>query len=464
MDTRERLRAIPRVDAVLAQPSITALMEEYGRERVLSAVRGVLDEIRRSVLAGEETEIPDEAGAADAVGRKLEALAGPFHYRVVNATGIILNTSLGRAPLAPSVVRHICEGLSGYCRLAAHPVTGKRFDRDILTGRLLAEVFGVEAATFVNNNAAATYLVLTALVKGKEVIISRGQLVEIGGKFRIPDVLEASGAKLVEVGTTNRTHLKDYRNAITENTGAIMRVHTSNYRIKGFSSMPPIEEMAELAREFGVLCIDDIGSGQAVPFSPKGLPEDYPISRSVAAGADVVCFSGDKLFGGVQAGIILGKRATIEKIRVHPLARAFRVDKATCLGLEATARLYLNPERAWKEVPVLRMLTIPEDELKARAERLHSMLDARFSPRVAPDRTYTGGGSLPDIELPTWTVRLRCPECGAEGLARALRMGSPPVYCRVENEEVVLDVRTLLEGDEERLAEALSRLDPATLA
>ncbi|GAB4163052.1 MAG: L-seryl-tRNA(Sec) selenium transferase [Planctomycetota bacterium] len=452
------VRDLPRIDAILEHPDITALSSEMSREHLLRIARAEVDSEREAILAGKRTSCPTVDEFAARVACVVREKLAPKHYPTINMTGIILNTSLGRAPLAPSVARHIYEGISGYCRLAAHPRTGKRYDRDILVGKMIAEIFGAEAATFVNNNAAATYLVLTALTAGKEVIVSRGQLVEIGGKFRSPAVMAASGAKLVEVGTTNRTHLKDYKAAITENTGAILRVHTSNFRIKGFASTPTIAELAELAHEHGLLCIDDVGSGQPMPFAPLSLPDDYDIHSSVAAGADIICFSGDKLLGGVQSGIILGKKEHIERMRSHPLVRALRCDKMTVLGLDATMRLYYNPEKAMREIPVLRHLGIPSSELKKTAMRLSRRIGPEYSKRVVEDRTYVGGGSLPDIDLRTWTIRLQRNDMGAEELASRLRLGTPAVFPRVEENEVILDLRTLLPGQEKGLLSALKNV------
>ncbi|MDZ7816164.1 MAG: L-seryl-tRNA(Sec) selenium transferase [Planctomycetota bacterium] len=394
MEKQELLRSLPQADKVLASPELKKFFDKLDRSVVLSSARCVLEQMRQGILSGQTTSKSTLEDVVSATVTLLEDKLAPKHYNVINATGIILNTSLGRAPFAPEVSKHIYEGIKGYVRLAAHPETGKRFDRDILVGRMLAEIFGTESATFVNNNAAATYLVLSALTAGTEVIVSRGQLVEIGGKFRIPDVMAASGAKLVEVGATNRTHLRDYENAITENTGAILRVHTSNYRIKGFTSMPGIEELAPLAHSHDILCIDDIGSGQAIDFVPHGLPNDYPVFQSVEANADIVCFSGDKLLGSVQSGIILGADEPIQKIRKHPLARAFRVDKMTVLGLEATMRLYYQRDKVTQKVPALRMLFTPLEQLKDLAHEVADKISHSFSAKAAQDETFVGGGSL----------------------------------------------------------------------
>ncbi|MFA4986126.1 MAG: L-seryl-tRNA(Sec) selenium transferase [Candidatus Brocadiia bacterium] len=455
MEQNELLRSIPQANTVLEHPDILAFGRDLSHDILLRDVRAALDDIRKSILSGQRTTEATVAEVASVASGRLSARLRPFHYRVINATGIILNTSLGRAPLPSSVAKHISDGIAGYMRLAAHPKTGRRYDRDILVGQLFAEITGGEAATFCNNNAAATYLVLSALAAGKEVIVSRGQLVEIGGQFRIPDVLAASGAKLVEVGTTNRTHLKDYRKAITERTGVILRVHTSNYRITGFASTPSIGELSQLAHENNLLCIDDIGSGQLVDFGQLGIPNDYPLSESIGAGADIVCFSGDKLMGGVQAGIIIGKAALIEKIRSHPLARAFRCGKMTVLGLEGMARLYMNPQRARKEIPALAMLATPLAELKKTAGRIAKHLRASYEVKESEDETYVGGGSLPDVNLRTYTLQIARKGMSAEELAEALRAADPPVFARVAEDHVILDLRTLLAGEEKLLIKAL---------
>ena len=445
-------RLIPSVDALLNHPDGNKLIEAYGRPLALEAVRAELEAVRAEIQA---------AGAAPAVEEKdliPEALLGrvraglgrrlaPSLGRAVNATGIVIHTGLGRAVLAPEA-RAALESVSrGYCRLAVDSETGQRGHRDVHYASLLRELTGAEAGFAVNNNAAATVLLLNTLAKGKEVILSRGQLVEIGGSFRMPDVMETSGAILREVGTTNKTHLSDYEAAISERTGVLLRVHHSNYRIMGFAEEPGIEELVELGRKHGLPVVDDIGSGALVDLKDYGLETEPLVQRSVGAGADAVCFSGDKLIGGPQSGIIVGKADVVGRIKKNPLARAFRIGKLTAAALEATLKLFLDPDRLRERHPVYRMLGLDAKEIERRAqaaaEALAPALAGRARLSVVEDRSQVGSGSVPVETLPTFVLKIEPAAVPAEALSLRLRRGLPPVFGRVHKEALLLDYRTI---------------------
>jgi L-seryl-tRNA(Ser) seleniumtransferase len=383
---------------------------------------------------------------------------GPHYRKVVNATGIILHTALGRAVLASKAIRQIEQELSGYSLVQADIETGKRSRRDARIEWLLRQLTGAEAATVVNNNAAATSLVLNTVAKGKEVIVSRGQLVEIGGSFRLPEVMEASGAKLVEVGTTNKTHPRDYENAITENTAAIMRVHPSNYKISGFTSEVPLEKLVEIAHAHGLVMIDDVGAGPLVDFSRFGFEPEPTLPESVRMGADLITASADKLIGGCQGGIILGRADLIQAVRKGPFARIVRVGKFTLAALEATLTLFLDESTALANVPTLRMLRRSLGELAEQAERIAravSQKTAAAEVTVIDGFSQMGSGSLPTQNLPTRLVAIRSETSGPHELAARLRRHSPPIFARIHKEQVLLDPRTLLESEEEIVTQAL---------
>jgi L-seryl-tRNA(Ser) seleniumtransferase len=352
-------------------------------------------------------------------------------------------------------------GLKGYVNLAVDRDSGERVERDELIEPLLTELTGAEAATVVNNNAGATLLVLAALAARREVVVSRGQLIEIGGSFRLPDVMAQSRARLVEVGTTNRTHLKDYRNAITEKTAALMRVHPSNYRVVGFTSEVPLAEMAELAHGKGLLMIDDLGAGALLDLRQFGLPHETTVSESIAAGADVVLFSADKLIGANQSGIIVGRKEAIVKIRKHPLMRALRVDKTCIMVLERTLHLFRDPELLRREHPTYRMMTTPPDVLQTRAGALAQAIQKQ-APRAKADihasQAYLGSGSLPEEAIPSFVVSVSLPGRKAADLARALRLDRACVFGRIEHERVLLDVRTITDEQVPMIAGALGRI------
>lgn len=456
--TEDPRRRLASVSALLERADVQELIAAHSRPVVVDAVRAVLEAERERLKPGDVGPSADDLAA-----EVRETLRREEHERlhpVVNATGIILHTGLGRAVLPQRAVDALA-GLNCCCNLQIDLDTGLRGKRNFMTERLLCRLTGAEAAMVVNNNAAATLLILTALCRGKEVVVSRGQLIEIGGSYRLPDCVHQSGATLVEVGTTNKTHLRDYESALTENTGALLRVNPSNYRIVGFTNDVPVEELVSLKSRQPVLVIDDLGCGALVDLAAYGLPHEPTVQESVAAGADLVCFSGDKLIGGPQAGIIVGKRDLVQQIKKHPLTRMLRVDKMTDLALEQTLRLFLEPETLLKENPTLRMLTTPVEEIKRRAEWLKRRLDktdGTLSFRVVGTDSATGGGALPGVPIPSYALGVRSAVCSAQALARRLRQHEPPIVTRVHEDEVLLDLRTVLEGEERILLDALSRL------
>lgn len=454
----DRLRRIPRVDALLAHPGAQPLIAESGRELFASCLDEVLDALRARLRAGAE-EPADPPAILAAVRELLAARRAPKLCRVLNATGVILHTGLGRAVLAPAALEAIAREQRGYSLLEVDRETGERSIRETPLVELLRRITGAEAATVVNNNAGATLLSLAALARDREVITSRGQLVEIGGSFRIPDVMKQSGAVLVEVGTTNKTYLSDYEAAVTDRTALLLRVHTSNYRIVGFTHFPALEELVALARRRGLLVMDDLGSGAFVDLAPFGVTDEPTVQSSVRAGADVITFSGDKLLGGPQAGLIVGRAEAVSRIRRHPLFRALRVDKLTLTALEATLKLYLDRERLFRELPTLRMIALSREECDRRARALAARLGdvPGLQVEIQDDASEFGGGSVPTRQLPTRVVALRAAGLSLEALAERLRRGTPCVFARIARDRLLLDVRTLQDGEEEELAAAVRR-------
>jgi L-seryl-tRNA(Ser) seleniumtransferase len=463
---QELLRHLPQVEKLLSLPRIRAAAGESPRSLVTGAVRSLLAGLREEVIEERLSE-PELLArlSEEEIGRRFEEelarLRRSAYERVINATGIILHTGLGRAVLSRAALEALYRNLAGYSLVEIDPETGERNHREGHLTALLRDLTGAEAATVVNNNAAATLLILAALARGKEVIISRGQLVEIGGSFRIPDILEESGARLVEVGTTNRTYAADYRRAITPQTGLLLQVHTSNYAIKGFAHHTPLEEIVEVGRENGIPVASDLGSGCFVDLSRHGFEPEPLVAEVVKAGADLVSFSGDKLLGGPQAGIIVGARDRVEELRAHPLFRALRVDKATLVGLEATLRAYRDPGRIAEAIPALGLILEPVEAVRARAEAALAGVRKR-APRIRAEvvssRAQAGSGALPAQEIPSWAVAIAHPDLGADELARRLRLAAPRVFARIQADRVLLDFRTVLAGEEDDLAAALAAL------
>jgi L-seryl-tRNA(Ser) seleniumtransferase len=451
-------RQLPAVNDVLALPVIQNLTRDHAHDLVVAAIRQEIAELRRRLSKGEL--IDGQSGAetvaarvADRLGREMR----PKLRAVINATGIVLHTNLGRAPMAEEAARAAYEAAHGYLNLELDLPSGKRSSRQNAIREWVCRLTGAESATAVNNNAAATVLLLRALCQGREVVVSRGQLIEIGGSFRIPEIMAASGAVLREVGTTNITRLSDYERAVGPATAALMQVHSSNYRISGFTKSVPLRELAALAKKQNLLLIDDVGSGALLDFGRFGFTGEPVARESIAAGADVVLFSGDKLLGGPQAGIIAGRKDLIGKIEKDPLMRALRLDKMTLAALEATLRLYLNEGRALREVPGLRMLGTPPEELRQRAEALAAQLSAAegVTARAVEDRAYVGGGSLPDQAMPTWVVEVEARGLSDAELARRLRTEEPAVVGRLRAGKVLLDVRTVFTQQEAALVAAV---------
>jgi L-seryl-tRNA(Ser) seleniumtransferase len=461
---REALaRSIPSVDRCLALDGVRSLLEHHPRSVVVRAIRETLAELRERLFgrgaAPGSASRPGEAELVDAFRRRVGDLARPSFRRVVNATGIILHTGLGRAVMPESVRREVLPSVGGYALVEVDPESGERTVRTHALRDLLRELTGAESATVVNNNAAATMIILNTLAEGREVIISRGQLVEIGGSYRLPDVMAKSGVVLVGIGTTNRTHLRDYVAAIGENTGALFRAHTSNYKVVGFTASVPIEDLVRIGREHEIPVVDDLGSGALVDLTRYGFPEEPVVRKSVEAGADLVCFSGDKLIGGPQAGFIVGKREWIDRIEKNPLARAFRLDKLALAGIEATLRLFLDEERLVREHPTMRMLSLPIETIEERARALAATIREaapRLMVEIREETSQLGSGSLPTEEIPTRVVALRSASVSPDRLARELRVRDVPIFTRVKNDEVLLDPRTLQQGEDAEVAAALA--------
>src|SRR5262245_3302484 len=453
-------RNLPAVNEVLETSAVQALASSVAHDAIVAAVRAELAELREHLSRGGASNGPiDRDALADRVMSRLRRELRPKLRTVINATGIVLHTNLGRSPVAEEAAKAAYEAAHGYLNLELDLDSGKRSSRQVAVREWLCRLTGAESATAVNNNAAATVIVLRTLAAGKEVVISRGQLIEIGGSFRIPDIMSVSGAVLREVGTTNITRLADYERAVGPNTGALLQVHSSNYRISGFTESAPLADLVTLGKRHALPVIDDIGSGALVDFARFGFHGEPVARQSIEAGADLVLFSGDKLVGGPQAGIIAGGKDWVRKIEKDPLMRAFRLDKMTLAALEATLRIYLNEERALREIPVLRLLGMPLDELRRRAEGLAERLAtiAGVAEAVArEDVAYVGGGSLPDQAMKSWVVEVRAREIGEEQLAVRLRTGTPAVMARVRDGKLLLDVRTVFPEQEGELVEAVA--------
>jgi L-seryl-tRNA(Ser) seleniumtransferase len=459
------LRRIPSLDALLREPAAEALSREYGRQALVAAARAVADEFRSEILkAGPEEPPPDVSPAAlldrvkDRLCRKFRPSLGP----AINATGIIMHSGLGRAVLSEDAAEALLAVAHGYSTLALDLDSGLRTSRDRHVEGLLRELTGAEAATVVNNNAAATVIILNTLARGKEVVVSRGQLVEIGGSFRMPDVMKTSGAILREVGTTNKTHLRDYEEAVGESTGAILRVHHSNYRIVGFAEEPGIEALVALGREKGVPVIDDLGSGALVDLREFGLETEPLVRASIAAGADVACFSGDKLLGGPQAGIIAGRAEWVRRIKKNPLARAFRCGKLNLTALEATLKLFLAPEKLRERHPIYRMLGLSVESIGRRARKIASSLRKSLpeSVRVSVEdgESQVGSGAVPVETLPSKVLAVSSQALPAEEVAVKLRRLHPPVFARISREAVLFDFRTIQPEEDAALERALKEI------
>lgn len=432
------LRDLPSVDRALADPRLAALP----RELALTSVRVALDRAREEIRAGREPGDPIEAALVEATSARRPSLR-----RVINATGVVIHTNLGRAPLPASAIERVVEVGTGYSNLELDLATGQRGSRQTHLEAILTRITGAEASLVVNNCAAAVMLALAALAEGREVLVSRGELIEIGDGFRIPDVLTRSGARLVEVGTTNRTRAADYAVALSPDTALVLRVHQSNFRVVGFTELPTLTDLAEVAHGASLPLVDDLGSGVISP-----LADEPTVASSLAAGADLVCFSGDKLLGGPQAGLVVGRADLVERLRRHPLQRALRADKLTLAALEGTLALYLDPARARAEIPVLRMLDEPVAEVRDRAASLADTVGGELEETIA----RVGGGALPLAEIPSFA-------CAVEHeLAQPLRTGDPAVVGVVRDGRLLLDARTIAANEVDEVVRAVVAARAAT--
>jgi L-seryl-tRNA(Ser) seleniumtransferase len=455
-------RNLPSVNQLLESPQLKKLVGTINHNVVVNGVRTFLDDIREQISnTTDEVVIPTATDLAEKISHWLTSEEHPYLRPVVNATGVILHTGLGRAPLAKSAIHAVREISSGYASMEVDLKSGERGQRSKAVERLLRELTGAEAALVVNNNAAATMVTLAALAGGKEVIVSRGELIEIGGSYRLPEVMEFSGAKLREIGTTNKTRLSDYESAIGENTGAILKVHPSNFAVVGFAESVNLKPLASLASHNYLPLIDDIGSGALIDLGKFGL-RDEPIARQrIEEGADVVLFSGDKLLGGPQCGIIVGKKKLVKRILNHPLTRALRVDKMTLAALAETLRLYRNPEAAEQEIPVLRMLSMPIENLKLRAEKICQMISSLSvleCCETVQDHSMLGGGSVPTQSIATWCVAIKSANESVDRFAERLRVGNPPVMGRICKERLLLDLRTISPDQDQQVVGAFEAL------
>jgi L-seryl-tRNA(Ser) seleniumtransferase len=451
---REELRKLPSVDRLLQEAAVQALVEEYGHDLTVEAIRQALDLARQAILASQDGPSTDKL--LEMTRANLEARSRPTLRPVINATGVIIHTNLGRSPLSAEARAAMELAARGYTNLEYDLEAGRRGSRYVHAEELLRQLTGAEAALVVNNNAAAVLLMLTALARDKEVIVSRGHLVEIGGGFRLPEVMRQSGAHLVEVGTTNRTYIQDYEEAITEETALLMRVHRSNFRLTGFVHEPTLGQLVELGQKKGLPVVDDLGSGALLDTLVYGLAHEPMLQESVTQGVALVSASGDKLLGGGQAGIIVGRGDTIARLKRHPLTRALRVDKTTLAGLQATLLHYLKGE-AEEKVPIWRMIAAPIEVIEGRAMAwAEKLAELGIAARVVDGRSTVGGGSLPGETLPTKLVAIRVDS--PDGLARRLRAGDPPVIGRIEDDFFLLDPRTVLADEDEVLIEAIKSI------
>ncbi|MHB8918098.1 MAG: L-seryl-tRNA(Sec) selenium transferase [Desulfocucumaceae bacterium] len=464
MDINALLRQIPKVDELLKVPGIENLTAVYPREVVVEAIRKTLDQIRQRIIDGRAAADTQSLNSPEEIEKMVvsavERMARPNLRRVINATGVVLHTNLGRAVLSPAAFEAVYMAASGYTNLELNLESGKRGSRYAPVEGVLSSLTGAQSSLVVNNNAAAVLLALGTLARGREVIVSRGQLVEIGGSFRIPEVMEQSGAVLREVGATNKTYPEDYRRAINERTALLLHVHTSNYRIVGFTRETTVEELVALGKETGIPVMSDLGSGSLLNMDRLGLPPEPTVQQTVAAGADVVTFSGDKLLGGPQAGIIVGNKDLLDRMKKNPLTRALRIDKMTVAALEATLREYLDPGAVAQNIPALRMISASPEHLQARAGDLSLLLKDAAGERaeisVEKEQSAVGGGAMPTADLPAWLVSVKPANIAVEDLAGRLREGSPAVMGRIRDHRLLLDVRTLLKDEDIILAGAVA--------
>ncbi len=457
---QDLLRKIPAVDRILREPALGDLSDLLPADLLAQEVQTAVSHVRQRLLAGEaiaaESLSPQTlaASAVDSCRRLLQSSL----RKVINATGTLLHTNLGRAPLPRKALQAIDNVAAGYSNLEFDLVSGERGQRYSHVEKLLVQLSGAEAALVVNNNSGAVLLALTALGQGREAVVSRGELVEIGGAFRIPDVMEAGGVALKEVGTSNRTHLRDYEGAISENTALLLKVHTSNYRIVGFTKEVTGRELAPLAKAHNLVLMEDLGSGLLLDLSVYGLEREPTVPEVVSSGVDVVTFSGDKLLGGPQAGIIVGRKEFVDRMRRHPLARALRIDKLTLAALEATLQLYLNPQQALEDIPVLRMFAADPEEQKRRCQHVCNRLVSEGLPAeisLCEDISRVGGGAMPLTELPDYAIALKPLKGSVVDLSQRLRSYSPALVGRIQNEQLLVNLRAVFADEDEQVIQIL---------
>lgn len=460
MEKNKYYRMIPKVDSLMEEEKIKSLCNELNRDLVLESVRTVTEDLREFInKSNDEEEIIKRINNVTTfIIEDVNSFATFRVKRVINGTGTILHTNLGRAVISEETADRIRNLVTGYSNLEYDLIKGERGSRYSHFEKIVCKITGAEAAMAVNNNAAAVLLILSALAKERQVVVSRGELVEIGGSFRVPDVMAQSGGKLIEVGTTNKTHLYDYENAINEETAALLKVHTSNYRIVGFTESVSVQELAELAHKHNIPVIEDIGSGVLVDLSKYGLDHEPTVQESIKAGADIVCFSGDKLLGGPQAGIIVGRKSLINKIKKHPLTRALRIDKFTAIALESIFHDYIDEEKAVNDIPVLKLINRSLNEVKECAENLKEKLDAVTKKsceiKVEACESQIGGGSLPLERIQSYSVSIKPITITTANLEKQLRLIDTPIVGRVVNDNYIIDLRTILKGEEEIITKA----------
>ncbi len=463
---KEALRKIPSVEEVLSRQEMVNLLKSHPRAVVVEAVRRGLGQLREEILREREAFATNEKSFTfeallPRFMTEIDLLVQPKLRRTINATGIVIHTNLGRAPLHPLALKQIVEVAKAYSNLEYDLVRGERGDRYAHVEEMLCRLSGAESALVVNNNAGAVLLCLNTLAEGKEVIISRGELVEIGGAFRIPDVMKRSGAILKEVGTTNRTHLKDYEKAIGPETALLLKVHPSNFRVMGFTSDVSLEELVQLGQAYHLSVMEDLGSGCMIDLRQYGLEKEPTVQEAIQTGVDLITFSGDKLLGGPQAGIILGKKDILDSVKVNPLTRALRIDKLTLAGLESTLLLYLDEKRALSEIPTLKMLGLNLRKLRNRGRRLLKRLEGKVDPSIQmtlkEDVSQVGGGALPLQELPTIVVSIKSSKRSTNSMEQNLRKADPPIISRISRDELILDMRTVFDEEIPLLAKGLEK-------
>lgn len=460
MEKNKYFRMIPKVDNLMETEEMKALCQSATRELVLDAIRTVTDGVRDFINESDDEDqiINKIQNIQDDIAKEVNSYCSFHMKRVVNGTGTILHTNLGRAVISDDAARRVLNLVTGYSNLEYDLESGERGSRYSHFEKIITKITGAEAAMAVNNNAAAVLLILSALAKDREVVVSRGELVEIGGSFRVPDVMAQSGSKLVEVGTTNKTHIYDYENAINENTAALLKVHTSNYRIVGFTESVQVEDLTKLAHKHNLPVIEDIGSGVLVDLSKYGLEYEPTVQASIEAGADIVCFSGDKLLGGPQAGIIVGKKLLIDKIKKHPLTRALRIDKFTAVALESVFHDYLDENRAVNNIPVLKSINLSYEDIKNKAEHIRIKLMDEINEsceiKIEDCQSQIGGGSLPLERINSAALMFKPLTMTTASLEKKLRHIKTPVIGRVVNDYFIIDLRTVLQNEEEIIISA----------